>query len=79
MGRDMQRNDKTRSLLNKSQVAQRSQFSIRTIDYKMAAGELPFIKFRGAVRFLPEDVDHWISSHRVGGAKSKIRKGNASP
>jgi len=75
----MQLNDKTRNLLNKDQVAQRTQFSIRTIDYKMASGELPFVKFRGAVRFLPEDVDRWISSHRVGGVKSKIRKGGAGP
>jgi excisionase family DNA binding protein len=77
MGRDMQRNDKTRNLFNKKQVAERTQFSVRTIDYKMAAGELPFIKFRAAVRFLPEDVDRWISSHRVGGVKSKTRKGGA--
>jgi predicted DNA-binding transcriptional regulator AlpA len=75
----MQTNVKTRNLYNKRQVSERSQLSLRTIDYKMAAGELPFIKFRGAVRFLPEDVDHWINSRRVGGAKSKTRKGGGSP
>jgi excisionase family DNA binding protein len=73
----MQTNVKTRNLLNKSQVARRTQYSIRSIDNKMAAGELPFVKFGGAVRFLPEDVDRWISSHRVGGAKSKICKEGA--
>ena len=77
----MQPNDKTRNLnlLKKGQVARQTQFSVRTIDYKMASGELPYIKFHGGVRFLPEDVDHWIKSRRVGGVKGKIRKAGGGP
>jgi hypothetical protein len=75
----MQTSAKTRpeeeALWDKSQACQKLKFSLRTLDYRIADGSIPYIKFRGAVRFVPRDIEDFINSHRVGGAKPKIRGG----
>jgi excisionase family DNA binding protein len=59
-------------LLKKAHVCQRATISQRTLDYHLAKGHVPYIKLGGAIRFRAKDVDAWIDSCRIGGAKSKI-------
>jgi predicted DNA-binding transcriptional regulator AlpA len=71
----MQPDAKTReSLLNKKQAAKKATISVRTLDSRMASGDVPYIKLGGVVRFRASDIDDWINSCRVGGAKNKGRK-----
>jgi hypothetical protein len=75
----MQSNAKTdEGLWNKSDVCQRWKVSLRTLDYGMAKGWVPFIKLQGAVRFVPDDIRNLEKSRRVGSAhKFATRKGGA--
>jgi excisionase family DNA binding protein len=59
-------------LLKKKHVCQRATISLRTLDYHLAKGDLPFIKLGGAVRFRAADIDNWLNSCRVSGVKRKI-------
>jgi excisionase family DNA binding protein len=67
-------------LWKKPKVCQRLAISRRNLDYKLSRGEIPYVRIGGSVRFLQSDIDNLIKFSRVGGgAKSKIRKGGASP
>jgi excisionase family DNA binding protein len=76
----MQRNaepSKPDNLIKPPQVCQRLAISKRNLAYKMAKGEIPYVKIGGAVRFVAADIENLIKCSRVGG--TKIRKGGASP
>ena len=64
----MQGNAKIRNedLLKKKDVIARLRISLRTLDYWLKDGSIPCIKFGGAVRFLPSDIDNLIASRRIG-------------
>jgi hypothetical protein len=73
----MQDNAKTRDgLWKKSDVCQRLNISLRTLNYRLVDGSVPFIKFGGAVRFVPDDIKNLEKSCRVGGV-NKFTKGKA--
>lgn len=52
-------------MLNAKQVAERLGISARKVYELAASGHLPSYRFGGAVRFAPDDVDHYIASCRV--------------
>ena len=57
-------------LLTKADVARRGNCCPRMVSYWMARGELPFIRLTPRmVRFLAADVEAFLQSRRVGGAK----------
>jgi excisionase family DNA binding protein len=69
----MQSNDKTSKhgrVIKKPQACERLVISQRTLDYKISRGEIPYLKFGGAVRFLESDIDDYIARHRVAAKKS---------
>jgi predicted DNA-binding transcriptional regulator AlpA len=47
-------------------VAQRFDYSTRTINDWMAKGWLPYVKIGKSVRFVPGDVEAFINAHRIG-------------
>jgi hypothetical protein len=67
----MQHNAKTGSdgLWKKPDVCRRLNISLRTLNYRLADGVVPYIKLGGAVRFVPDDIKKLEKSHRVGGMK----------
>ncbi len=56
-------------LLTKLDVARLAQYSLRSVNYWIATGALPYVKFGRGVRFLAADVEAFIRSRRIGGAK----------
>jgi excisionase family DNA binding protein len=56
-------------LLKKREVCQRATISLRTLNYHLARGDLPYIKLGGAVRFRANDINDWIDSCRLGGGR----------
>jgi excisionase family DNA binding protein len=71
----MQRNSE--KLLKKNDVVQRGNVSLRTVDYWIEKNQIPYLKFGGAVRFIPSDVDAFIASRRIGAIKKNHRKSKA--
>jgi hypothetical protein len=56
-------------LLTKADVAHRAKCGRRMINYWMQRG-LPYVKLSPRmVRFVPGDVEAFLQSHRIGGAK----------
>jgi len=53
------------SLLTRLQAAQQLTVSIRTIDARLAAGELPHVRLGHLIRFKEEDLAAYIAAHRV--------------
>jgi hypothetical protein len=53
-------------LLKKKDVTALLRISMRTLDYRIRDGSIPYIKVGGAVRFLPRDIDNLIASRRIG-------------
>jgi excisionase family DNA binding protein len=51
-------------LLNKAEVALLLHVSSRTVDRLRAAGQLPSIRVRGAVRFKSGDIQAFIDTHK---------------
>jgi excisionase family DNA binding protein len=56
-------------LLTKLDVARLAQYSLRSVNYWIETGQLPYIKFGRGVRFLAADVQRFIEEHRIGGRK----------
>ncbi|PWT82947.1 MAG: hypothetical protein C5B58_07320 [Acidobacteria bacterium] len=54
-------------LRTKSDVANRAQVSLRTVNYWLASGQLPYCKIGRNVRILPSDEDAFFLSRRIGG------------
>ena len=53
-------------LMDKAQAAQRLNISQRTLDNRIKAGAIPFVKLGKLIRFIPADVQRFIESRRVG-------------
>lgn len=66
------------NLWKKGDVTRRANVSLRTVDYWIERNEIPFIKFRGGVRFIPADVNAFIQSRRIGGSVNKRPLGMSS-
>ena len=54
-------------LWNKAQAARALGICVRTLDYKTANGQIPFVKIGRITRFIPADIEAFINSHRIGG------------
>jgi len=54
-------------LWNKTQAARALGICVRTLDYKTAEGQIPYVKIGRITRFIPADIEAFINSHRVGG------------
>ena len=59
--------DSSNSLLDKIQTAERLNISLRTLDNRIKAGAIPFVRLGKLVRFIPSDIAKFIEAHRVGG------------
>jgi len=55
------------NLLDKIQTAERLKISLRTLDNRIKAGTIPFVRLGKLVRFIPGDIERFIESHRIGG------------
>jgi excisionase family DNA binding protein len=55
------------SLLDKIQTAERLNISLRTLDNRIQAGAIPFVRLGKLVRFIPSDIEKFIEAHKVGG------------
>jgi predicted DNA-binding transcriptional regulator AlpA len=54
-------------LWNKREVARRTGYSERQINYWMAQGRLPYVKLSPrTIRFLPADIEAFVQLHRIG-------------
>jgi excisionase family DNA binding protein len=56
----------TEDLLDKAQTAQRLNISPRTLDNRIKAGAIPYVKLGKLIRFVPADVARFIESQRIG-------------
>jgi hypothetical protein len=56
-------------LLTKLDVARLAQYSLRSVNYWIATGALPYVKFSRGVRFLAADVQKFFEERRIGGVK----------
>jgi len=65
----MQHDAPINGLLRKEHVCERLSTCLRSVDYMIEAGVLPFIKIGRSVRFLSSDIDDFIASRRVGARK----------
>jgi DNA binding domain, excisionase family len=61
---------KSDSLLKKLGACRKLSISLRTLNYRIANGEIPYVKLGGAVRFLESDIDTYIASHRIRAVKT---------
>ena len=57
------------SLLDKIQTAERLNISLRTLDNRIKAGAIPFVRLGKLVRFIPSDIERFIEAHKIGGKK----------
>jgi excisionase family DNA binding protein len=57
------------ALLDRKTVAAKLSVSQRTVDNLTARGLIGYCKIGRSVRFLPKDVEAFITSHRVGKTK----------
>ena len=52
------------TLLTESQVASRLAVSPRTLQmWRLKGGGPPFVKMGSAVRYRPDDIEHWVSDN----------------
>jgi excisionase family DNA binding protein len=63
----MQLQDKSINLLNKQETAERLNISQRTLDNRIKAGTIPYLKLGKLIRFLPSDIEQFIQSLKIGG------------
>jgi hypothetical protein len=56
-------------LLTKLDVARLAQYSLRSVNYWISTGALPYVKFGRGVRFLAADVQKFVQERRIGGRK----------
>ena len=54
------------SLLDKIQTAERLNISLRTLDNRIKAGAIPFVRLGKLVRFIPSDIERFIEAHKIG-------------
>lgn len=52
-------------LWDKRQTADRLNVSQRTIDNRIKAGTIPYLKIGKLIRFLPSDIERFVESHRI--------------
>jgi excisionase family DNA binding protein len=57
------------NLLDKIETAKRLRISLRTLDNRIKAGTIPFVRLGKLVRFIPSDIEKFIEAHKVGGWK----------
>ena len=79
IGREyMQRNVTTDTvnsgLPTKKQACAKLNVCMRTLDYWIQSRAISYIKFRGGVRFLPEDIDAFIASRRVAAVRIPVEE-----
>jgi excisionase family DNA binding protein len=55
------------NLLDKIETAERLRISLRTLDNRIKAGTIPFVRLGKLVRFIPSDIEKFIEAHKVGG------------
>jgi excisionase family DNA binding protein len=55
------------NLLDKIETAQRLRISLRTLDNRIKAGTIPFVRLGKLVRFIPSDIEKFIEAHKIGG------------
>jgi excisionase family DNA binding protein len=55
------------NLLDKIETAERLRISLRTLDNRIKAGTIPFVRLGKLVRFIPSDIEKFIEAHRIGG------------
>jgi excisionase family DNA binding protein len=60
-------NNSSNSLLDKIQTAERLNISLRTLDNRIKAGAIPFVRLGKLVRFIPSDIEKFIEAHKIGG------------
>jgi excisionase family DNA binding protein len=65
-------------LKNKAYVSQRAAVCLRTVDYWIERNLIPFVKIGSAVRFLPADVDAFITAHRVTARRDRTKAAHKS-
>jgi excisionase family DNA binding protein len=54
------------NLLDKIETAERLRISLRTLDNRIKAGTIPFVRLGKLVRFIPSDIEKFIEAHKVG-------------
>jgi len=54
-------------LLSKQRAAQRLGISLRSLDYRINARTIPFVRIGRLIKFIPSDLDRFVQSHRIGG------------
>ena len=55
------------NLLDKIETAERLKISLRTLDNRIKAGTIPFVRLGKLVRFIPSDIEKFIEAHKIGG------------
>jgi excisionase family DNA binding protein len=55
------------NLLDKIETAERLRISLRTLDNRIKAGTIPFVRLGKLVRFVPSDIEKFIEAHKIGG------------
>jgi len=63
----MKMQDTSGNLLDKIETAERLRISLRTLDNRIKAGTIPFVRLGKLVRFIPSDIEKFIEAHRIGG------------
>jgi Bacterial regulatory protein, Fis family len=53
-------------LWNKTRTARALGICVRTLDYKLAKGQIPHVKIGRIIRFVPADIEVFINAHRIG-------------
>jgi len=61
------------SLISRRVAAQQLAVSLRTLDNRLKAGELPHVRLGHLVRFKTEDIVTYIEAHRIP-AKSEVTR-----
>jgi len=54
------------NLLDKIETAERLNISLRTLDTRIKAGTIPFLKIGKLIRFIPSDIEKFIEAHKIG-------------
>jgi excisionase family DNA binding protein len=60
-------NTQTETLFDKREAAHKLRCCVRTLDYRLKRGQIPFVKLGKNVRFIPADIEAYIQAHRIGG------------
>lgn len=53
------------NLLDKIETAERLRISLRTLDNRIKAGTIPFVRLGKLVRFIPSDIEKFIEAHKI--------------